>query len=169
MPAPSKNKKARARTSAAGKLPRSPGVRILLVGNDRTRLRATAAEMAAKLGRQLLPINLAAVISKYIGETEKNLDQILARAGATGVVLFLDEADALFGKRSEVKDSHDRYLNIEADYLIERMEAFGGLVILASSHQENLDPAFLRRLRVEIPLPTAPIRGPAKPENARRR
>jgi SpoVK/Ycf46/Vps4 family AAA+-type ATPase len=144
-------------------------MRVLLVGNNRTRLRATAAEMAAKLSRQLLPINLAAVISQYIGETEKNLDQILARAEATGVVLFFDEADALFGKRSEVKDSHDRYLNIEADYLVERIEAFGGLVILATNHKENLDPAFLRRLRVEVPLPTASIRGPAKPEKARRR
>jgi SpoVK/Ycf46/Vps4 family AAA+-type ATPase len=192
MPASAKNKKAKSgppaagkanlrrraarvpaktRTAAkrptAGKPPRSPSVRVLLVGNDRIQLRATADEMAAKLSRKLLPVDLAAIVSKDIGETEKNLARIFARAEATDAVLFFDEADALFSKRSDVKNSHDRYVNVEVNYLMERIEAFSGLVVLATNCRENLDPAFLRRLHFTIPLPTAVARGPGKPKNAK--
>ena len=86
------------------------------------------------------------MVSKYVGETEKQLDAIFMEAERAGAALLFDEADALFGKRSEVKDSHDRYANLEARYLLKRMERFPGLVILASNSKHNIDPAFLRRL-----------------------
>jgi SpoVK/Ycf46/Vps4 family AAA+-type ATPase len=156
--------RAKGKRPVAAEAPLSPGVRVLLVGNDRNRLLATAAEMAGKLSRRLLPVDLAAIVSKYVGETEKNLDRIFVRAAATDAVLFFDEADALFGKRSEVKDSHDRYLNIEVDYLMQRIEAFGGLVILGTHCSGDLDPAFLRRLHFTIPLPTATTGEPPPPK-----
>ena len=84
---------------------------------------------------------------KFIGETEKNLDRVFAVAEATGAVLFFDEADALFGKRTTVKDSHDRYANQEVSYLLERIEAYPGLVVITTNNRKNLDEAFLRRLR----------------------
>jgi SpoVK/Ycf46/Vps4 family AAA+-type ATPase len=95
------------------------------------------------------------VVSKYIGETEKNLSRIFAEAESANAILFFDEADALFGKRSEVKDAHDRYANIEVSYLLQRMEAYDGLTILATNFRQNLDQAFTRRLQVmvEFPLP----------------
>lgn len=150
-------------------MPRSAGVGVLLVGADRARLRAAAGEMAAKLGRKLLAVDLAAIVSKYIGETEKNLDRIFARAEAGGAVLFFDEADALFGKRSDVKDSHDRYLTVETNYLLQRIEASSGLVVLAANCRENLDPAVLRRLHFIVPVPPAPTRKRTKPGKSRGR
>jgi AAA+ superfamily predicted ATPase len=94
---------------------------------------AQAAEAVAhELGRGLLRVDLSAIVSKYIGETEKNLDRVFAAAKDSGAVLFFDEADALFGKRSEVKDSHDRFANIEINYLLQRMESFGGVAIVAT-------------------------------------
>jgi SpoVK/Ycf46/Vps4 family AAA+-type ATPase len=95
-------------------------------------------------------------VSKYIGETEKNLRRLFDAAENGGAILFFDEADALFGKRSEVKDSHDRYANIEINYLLQRMEAYGGLAILATNMKSALDQAFMRRLRfvVDFPFPT---------------
>jgi SpoVK/Ycf46/Vps4 family AAA+-type ATPase len=95
------------------------------------------------------------VVSKYIGETEKNLKRIFDAAEEGGAILFFDEADALFGKRSEVKDSHDRYANIEISYLLQRMEAYSGLAILTTNMKNALDPAFLRRIRfiVQFPFP----------------
>jgi SpoVK/Ycf46/Vps4 family AAA+-type ATPase len=103
----------------------------------------------------LYRIDLSAVVSKYIGETEKNLRKLFDAAEKGGAILFFDEADALFGKRSEVKDSHDRYANIEINYLLQRMEAFRGLAILATNMKNALDQAFLRRLRfiVNFPFP----------------
>jgi SpoVK/Ycf46/Vps4 family AAA+-type ATPase len=102
-------------------------------------------------------VDLSAVVSKYIGETEKNLRQLFDAAEDGGAILFFDEADALFGKRGEVKDSHDRYANIEINYLLQRIEAYGGLAILATNMKEALDPAFIRRLRfiVNFPYPSA--------------
>lgn len=96
-------------------------------------------------------------MSKYIGETEKNLRRLFDAAEESGAILFFDEADALFGKRSEVHDSHDRYANIEIDYLLQRMEEYRGLAILATNRRSLLDPAFMRRLRflVEFPFPAA--------------
>ncbi|MCX6047084.1 MAG: ATP-binding protein, partial [Chloroflexi bacterium] len=102
-------------------------------------------------------IDLSQVVSKYIGETEKNLRRVFDAAEEGGAVLLFDEADALFGKRSEVKDSHDRYANIEVSYLLQRMEAYRGLAILTTNMKNALDPAFLRRIRfiVNFPFPDA--------------
>jgi SpoVK/Ycf46/Vps4 family AAA+-type ATPase len=116
-----------------------------------------AAEVIAnELHLNLYRIDLSAVVRKYIGETEKNLRRLFDAAEDGGAILFFDEADALFGKRSEVKDSHDRYANIEINYLLQRMEAFRGLAILATNMRSALDQAFVRRLRfiVTFPFPT---------------
>ena len=113
--------------------------------------------LAADLGLDLHRVDLSQVVSKYIGETEKNLRRIFDAAEAGGAVLLFDEADALFGKRSEVKDSHDRYANIEVSYLLQRMETYRGLAILTTNLKSALDSAFLRRLRfvVQFPFPDA--------------
>jgi SpoVK/Ycf46/Vps4 family AAA+-type ATPase len=115
-----------------------------------------AAEVLAnELRLDLYRIDLSQVVSKYIGETEKNLARVFDAAEAGGAILLFDEADALFGKRSEVKDSHDRYANIEVSYLLQRMEAYRGLAILTTNMKSALDTAFLRRLRfvVQFPFP----------------
>ena len=111
------------------------------------------------------------MVSKYIGETEKNLGRLFEAAEAGGAVLFFDEADALFGKRSEVKDSHDRYANLEVDYLLQRMETYRGLAVLATNHKAALDPAFLRRLRfvVTFPFPGLELRQAIGAGRSRRR
>jgi SpoVK/Ycf46/Vps4 family AAA+-type ATPase len=117
-----------------------------------------AAEVIAReLALALYRIDLSAVVSKYIGETEKNLRRLFDAAEQGGAILFFDEADALFGKRSEVNDSHDRYANIEINYLLQRMEAYTGLAILATNMKSALDTAFMRRLRfvVNFPYPSA--------------
>ena len=121
-----------------------------------------AAEVLANaLQLDLYRIDLSAVVSKYIGETEKNLRRVFDAAEDGGAMLFFDEADALFGKRSEVKDSHDRYANIEINYLLQRMEAYRGLAILATNMKSALDTAFMRRLRfiVNFPFPGPPSAG----------
>jgi SpoVK/Ycf46/Vps4 family AAA+-type ATPase len=115
-----------------------------------------AAEILANdLQLDLFRIDLAGVVSKYIGETEKNLRNVFDAAEESGAILFFDEADALFGKRTEVRDSHDRYANIEVNYLLQRMEDYCGLAILCTNRRSALDRAFLRRLRflVEFPFP----------------
>ncbi|HKS55147.1 MAG TPA: ATP-binding protein [Steroidobacteraceae bacterium] len=114
-----------------------------------------AFAVARELGINVVRIDLASVASKYIGETEKHLETLFNEAEQSGSVLLFDEADALFGKRSEVKDSHDRYANLEVSYLLQRIESFNGLVILTSNARKNIDEAFLRRLRfvVEFPPP----------------
>ena len=117
-----------------------------------------AAEVLAnELALDLYRIDLSAVVSKYIGETEKNLRRLFDAAEETGAILLFDEADTLFGKRSDVKDSHDRYANIEVSYLLQRMEASRGLAILTTNFKSALDPAFMRRLRfiVNFPFPDA--------------
>jgi SpoVK/Ycf46/Vps4 family AAA+-type ATPase len=105
----------------------------------------------------LYRVDLSQVVSKYIGETEKNLRRVFDAAEEGGAILLFDEADALFGKRSEVRDSHDRYANIEISYLLQRMESYHGLAILTTNMKETLDAAFLRRIRfvVEFPFPDA--------------
>ena len=116
-----------------------------------------AAEIiAGELGLDLYKIDLSTVVSKYIGETEKNLARIFAEAETSNAILFFDEADALFGKRSEVRDSHDRYANIEVGYLLQKMEEYEGVVILATNLRKNMDDAFVRRIHgtVEFPFPT---------------
>jgi SpoVK/Ycf46/Vps4 family AAA+-type ATPase len=115
-----------------------------------------AAEIIAhELGLDLFKIDLSGIVSKYIGETEKNLDRIFAAAEAANAILFFDEADALFGKRSEVRDAHDRYANIETSYLLQKMEQYEGIAILATNLRQNMDEAFTRRLQfiVEFPFP----------------
>jgi len=113
-----------------------------------------AAEVLANdLELDLYRIDLSAVVSKYIGETEKNLKKVFDSMEGSGAILFFDEADALFGKRSEVKDSHDRYANIEVNYLLQRMEAYSGLAILATNMKSALDKAFTRRLRFVVSFP----------------
>ena len=120
-----------------------------------------AAEVLANSCQlDLYRIDLSTVVSKYIGETEKNLRRIFDAAETGGVILLFDEADALFGQRSEVKDSHDRHANIEVSYLLQRMEAYQGLAILTSNMKNALDPAFLRRIRfmAQFPFPDAAAR-----------
>jgi SpoVK/Ycf46/Vps4 family AAA+-type ATPase len=116
--------------------------------------KASAAERFAKeTGRTIKRVDLRDVASKYIGETEKNLRKVFADAEAANVILFFDEADALFGKRTDVKDAHDRYANIEGAYLLQRLEDFPGLAIMAISDKRNLDEAFLRRCRFIVDFP----------------
>ncbi len=136
---------------------RKGGLGVLFTGALGAGKTVTAAAIARQLGRQLHVVDLSSVVSKYIGETEKNLNRVLDQAEVSDAVLLFDEADALFGKRSEVKDSHDRYANIEVSYLLQRLEAHAGLVILATNQKTDIDPAFLRRVRfvVDFPLPGA--------------
>lgn len=134
---------------------RGLGISALFAGASGTGKTLAAEVIAVDLRLDLYRIDLSAVVSKYIGETEKNLRRVFNAAEAGGAILLFDEADALFGKRSEVKDSHDRYANIEVSYLLQRMEAYRGLAILTTNLQSALDSAFLRRLRfvVEFPFP----------------
>jgi hypothetical protein len=139
----------------ANKSARGLGISALFAGTSGTGKTMAAEVLANELRLDLYRIDLSAVVSKYIGETEKNLRRVFDAAEEGGALLVFDEADALFGKRSEVKDSHDRYANIEVSYLLQRMEAYRGLAILTTNLQEALDKAFLRRLRfiVQFPFP----------------
>jgi len=136
---------------------RGLGISVLFSGESGTGKTMAAEVLAHELHLDLYRIDLSAVVSKYIGETEKNLARVFDAAEAGGVILLFDEADALFGKRSEVKDSHDRYANIEISYLLARMEAYRGLAILTTNQKSALDAAFQRRLRfvVHFPFPGA--------------
>ncbi len=137
------------------KLAASTGVTSLFAGPPGTGKTMAAEVMGRELGLDLYKIDLSSIISKYIGETEKNLEKIFKEAESSNAILFFDEADAIFGKRSEVKDSHDRYANIEISYLLQRMEAYNGVTILATNLRANLDEAFTRRLQfvVDYPFP----------------
>jgi SpoVK/Ycf46/Vps4 family AAA+-type ATPase len=141
----------------AAKSPRGLGISALFVGPSGTGKTMAAEVLANDLKLDLYRIDLSQVVSKYIGETEKNLRQVFDAAEGGGAVLLFDEADALFGKRSEVKDSHDRYANIEISYLLQRMETYGGLAILTTNMKGALDQSFLRRIRfiVQFPFPDA--------------
>jgi SpoVK/Ycf46/Vps4 family AAA+-type ATPase len=138
------------------KLSLGKGLNILFVGPSGTGKTMAAEIMAAELGLDLYKIDLSTVVSKYIGETEKNLARIFMEAETSNAILFFDEADALFGKRSEVRDSHDRYANIEINYLLQKMEEHEGVVILATNFRRNMDEAFVRRMHftVEFPFPS---------------
>jgi hypothetical protein len=141
------------------RLSRGVGISVLFAGDSGTGKTMAAEALAGELGLLLYRIDLSGVVSKYIGETEKNLRKLFDAAEDGGAILFFDEADALFGKRSEVKDSHDRYANIEVNYLLQRMESYRGLAILTTNMKSSLDQAFVRRLRfiVNFPFP-----GPAE-------
>ncbi|HVV47223.1 MAG TPA: ATP-binding protein, partial [Bryobacteraceae bacterium] len=132
---------------------RGLGVTALFAGVSGTGKTMAAEVIAAELELDLYQIDLSGVVSKYIGETEKNLRRIFDAAETSGAVLLFDEADALFGKRSEVKDSHDRYANLEVSYLLQRMEAYRGLAILTTNMKHALDQAFLRRIRFILQFP----------------
>jgi hypothetical protein len=142
------------------KMNRGFGINALFAGESGTGKTMAAEVIANDLGLHLYRIDLSSVVSKYIGETEKNLRRLFDAADDGGAILFFDEADALFGKRSEVKDSHDRYANIEINYLLQRMEAYRGLAVLATNMKSALDQAFLRRLRfiLNFPFPGLPER-----------
>ena len=127
-----------------------PGYRALFHGPPGTGKTMSAALLGRLTNREVYRIDLSLVVSKYIGETEKNLARVFDRAQQQGWILFFDEADALFGKRSEVSDAHDRYANIEVAYLLQRLETYDGLVVLATNLQRNIDPAFLRRISVAV-------------------
>jgi hypothetical protein len=131
------------------------GLTALFAGPPGTGKTMCAEVIAGRLSLPLFRIDLSQVVNKYIGETEKNLKRLFDAAEACDVILFFDEADSLFGKRTEVKDAHDRYANLEVSYLLERMERFKGLAILATNRKKDLDEAFLRRLRflIDFPLP----------------
>jgi hypothetical protein len=141
----------------AARMSRGLGIASLFAGESGTGKTMAAEVMASELRLNLYRIDLSAVVSKYIGETEKNLRRVFDAAEEGGAILFFDEADALFGRRSEVRDSHDRYANIEINYLLQRIEAFSGLAILATNMKSALDAAFVRRLRfiVDFPFPGA--------------
>ena len=139
---------------------RGRGLVALFHGASGTGKTMAADAIASTLRMRLYRIDLAGVVSKYIGETEKNLRAVFDEADRADSVLFFDEADALFGKRSDVKDAHDRYANIEINYLLQRIESFEGIAILATNKRDHIDDAFLRRIHVsiEFPAPQAPER-----------
>lgn len=132
---------------------RGRGITGLFAGDSGTGKTMSAEVIAADLGLDMYSINLATVVDKYVGETEKNLERIFSEADGVNGVLLFDEADALFGKRSEVRDAHDRYANIEVAYLLQRMESFDGLALLSTNLRANLDDAFARRLDAVIDFP----------------
>jgi SpoVK/Ycf46/Vps4 family AAA+-type ATPase len=136
---------------------RGTGIAALFTGPPGTGKTLAAEVLAHDLGFDLYTVDIATVVDKYIGETEKNLERIFSEAEQVNGVLFFDEADALFGKRSDVQGAHDRYANVETAFLLQRMEAFDGLVLLATNLSANLDDAFTRRLDalVDFPRPDA--------------
>ncbi|MBA3746614.1 MAG: AAA family ATPase [Solirubrobacterales bacterium] len=139
---------------------RAQGLVAMFAGDSGTGKTLAARVLAAELGLELFRIDLATVVSKWLGETEKNLDRVFAAAQGANAVLFFDEADAVFGRRSDVQDSHDRYANLQTAYLLQRMERHDGPVLLATNMRGNVDDAFLRRMDavVEFPFPTSEFR-----------
>jgi SpoVK/Ycf46/Vps4 family AAA+-type ATPase len=139
------------------RLSRGTGLSVLFSGPPGTGKTLAAEVVAREVDLDLYAVDLSGVVSKYIGETEKNLSRIFAEARTSNAILFFDEADALFGKRTEVSDAHDRYANIETGYLLQKMDEYDGVVILATNLRQNLDDAFTRRIRfaVEFPFPEA--------------
>jgi len=136
---------------------RGRGITVLFAGDSGTGKTMSAEVVAHDLGLDLYAVNLATVVDKYVGETEKNLERIFTEADGVNAVLLFDEADALFGKRSEVRDANDRYANIEVAYLLQRMETFDGLAILATNLRANVDDAFARRLDMVVDFPTPDV------------
>jgi ATPase family associated with various cellular activities (AAA)/ABC toxin N-terminal region len=141
------------------KIKREP-IRVLFTGKNRIGALVAAQTLARDLEKNLYRVDLSRVVSKYIGETEKNLRRIFAAVKGGGAVLFLDEADALFGKRVAVHDSHDRYANVEINYLLKRIEEYAGVAILATSKRTRIDNAFSRRFHfvIRVPLRRKPCR-----------
>ena len=136
----------------AARSARGLGIAALFHGQSGTGKTLAAEVVASELGVDLFRVDVSAVVSKYIGETEKNLRRIFDGADGSGAVLLFDEADALFGKRTEVRDSHDRYANVEVGYLLQRLEAYRGLAVLTTNMRGAIDDAFLRRIRFIVPF-----------------
>jgi len=136
---------------------RGRGITVLFAGDSGTGKTMSAEVVAGDLGLDLYTVNLATVVDKYVGETEKNLERIFTEADGVNAVLLFDEADALFGKRSEVRDANDRYANIEVAYLLQRMETFDGIAILATNLRANVDDAFARRLDLVVDFPSPDV------------
>ena len=134
-----------------------PGYRVLFYGPSGTGKTLTASLLGKQFGRDVYKVDLSQIVSKYIGETEKNLENVFRRAESKNWILFFDEADALFGKRTNVQSSHDKYANQEVSYLLQRVEDYAGLLILASNYRNNIDDAFIRRFHsvVHFPMPNA--------------
>jgi len=132
---------------------RQVGLAVLFNGVSQGDGQSAAALIGQESGMDVYSINLADILSKYIGETEKNIDRVFAEARDRQWILFFDEADALFGKRTETKDSHDRYANAELNYLLQSIEDHNGLVILATNMKSNIDDAFTRRFRYIVDFP----------------
>jgi SpoVK/Ycf46/Vps4 family AAA+-type ATPase len=143
------------------KLTLGRGIVALFAGPSGTGKTMAAEVIAAELGLDMYKLDLSGLVSKYIGETEKNLGRVFDEAADSDAVLFFDEADAIFGKRSEVRDSHDRYANIEVGYLLQRLEEHDGIVVLATNLRANIDDAFVRRMRtvIDFPMPGEADRG----------
>jgi SpoVK/Ycf46/Vps4 family AAA+-type ATPase len=135
------------------RLAHGAGIKALFAGASGTGKTMAAGVVARELGLDLFKVDLSGVVNKYIGETEKNLDRVFRAARCSNAIVFLDEADALLGKRSEVRDAHDRYANIEVAYLLQRLEEHDGVVILATNLRRNIDDAFNRRMQYVIDFP----------------
>src|SRR5262249_3505800 len=135
------------------KLSLGRGVTALFSGPSGTGKTLSAEQLAGELDLWLFKTDVSGVVSKYMGENEKNLSRVFSAAEGAGAILFFDEADALFGKRSEVRDSHDRYANVEISYLLQKMEEYEGVAVLATNLRANLDEAFLRRLTFVVHFP----------------
>jgi ATP-dependent 26S proteasome regulatory subunit len=133
--------------------PQGRGLLALFSGSPGTGKTMAAQVIAASLGIDLFRCNLARIVSKYVGETSKNIDRILTRAAGMGIVLLFDEADALFGKRTEIKDAHDRFANTDTGYLLQAIENYQGVALLATNKKANIDPAFIRRIRYVLDFP----------------
>ena len=148
------------RPEARRLFPQGRGLLGLFSGPPGTGKSMAAQVIAASLGLDLFRIDLATVVSKYVGETSQNLERILSRAERMDVVLLFDEADALFGKRTEIRDAHDRFANTDTGYLLQAIESYDGVAILATNKRGNIDPAFIRRIRyvLEFPKPDATLR-----------
>ena len=144
-------------TKAAAKPRIKQGYRALFNGPATNNKIATAEILGKEFNKKIYRIDLSQVVSKYIGETEKNLTAIFKKAENKSWILFLDEADALFGKRTTVKDAHDKYANQEVNYLLQKIEEYPGLSILATNLKGNIDPAFLRRFHTVLQFPKAKL------------
>jgi len=142
------------------KMPYGRGLSILFSGPPGTGKTMGAQVMAKELHLKIYKVDMSQVISKYIGETEKNLYEVFSEAGESNAILFFDEADAIFGKRTNVKDSHDKYANVETSFLLQKIEEYDGISILASNYLQNIDEAFLRRITfiIKFPFPDADYR-----------